>query len=110
MVRLTGLVVRHQADTGEGPQQIHAFNARPDRAGVGGGLDEVTDRLLHPRVAVPIHWGTFLPIGRYRRYHALLHTPVERFRMRAAEQAPDTRLEVLEPGGSLVIPAITPPG
>jgi len=66
--------------------------------------------LLQPKVAVPIHWGTFLPIGRYRRYRALLHTPVERFRLRAAELAPETRIELLEPGGSLVIPAITPPG
>ncbi|HEX4716957.1 MAG TPA: MBL fold metallo-hydrolase [Thermoleophilaceae bacterium] len=59
--------------------------------------------LLRPAVAVPIHWGTFLPIGGYRRHHDLLHTPVEQFRLRAAELAPDVRIEVLDPGGSLVI-------
>jgi L-ascorbate metabolism protein UlaG (beta-lactamase superfamily) len=60
--------------------------------------------LLRPEVAVPIHWGTFLPIGGLRRYRHVLHEPVEAFRKHAADVAPDTRLEVLEPGGSLVIP------
>jgi L-ascorbate metabolism protein UlaG (beta-lactamase superfamily) len=60
--------------------------------------------LLRPKIAVPIHWGTFLPIGRLRRYGHLLHEPVEAFQEHAREAAPDVRLEVLEPGGSLVVP------
>jgi L-ascorbate metabolism protein UlaG (beta-lactamase superfamily) len=59
--------------------------------------------LLRPAVAVPIHWGTFLPIGRYRRHRHLLRSPVEEFVSRASELAPGVRIEVLEPGGSLVI-------
>lgn len=59
--------------------------------------------LLQPVVAIPIHWGTFLPIGGYRRHQALLQTPVDDFRARAAELAPGIRIEVLEPGASLVI-------
>jgi L-ascorbate metabolism protein UlaG (beta-lactamase superfamily) len=59
--------------------------------------------LLQPALAVPIHWGTFLPIGGYRRHGALLHTPVDDFLSRSAELAPGIRIEVLEPGGSLVI-------
>lgn len=59
--------------------------------------------LLRPTVAVPIHWGTFLPIGRYRRYRELLRRPVDEFRSRATELAPEIRIEVVEPGGSLVI-------
>jgi L-ascorbate metabolism protein UlaG (beta-lactamase superfamily) len=59
--------------------------------------------LLQPAIAVPIHWGTFLPIGGYRRHQALLRTPADEFRSRAAELAPGIRIEVLEPGGSLVI-------
>jgi L-ascorbate metabolism protein UlaG (beta-lactamase superfamily) len=61
--------------------------------------------LLQPAVAVPIHWGTFLPIGGYRRHRALLTAPVEEFRARAAERAPGVRVEVIAPGGSLAIPA-----
>lgn len=59
--------------------------------------------LLQPALAVPIHWGTFLPIGSHRRHSELLSTPVEEFRARAAELAPGVAIEVLEPGGSLVI-------
>jgi L-ascorbate metabolism protein UlaG (beta-lactamase superfamily) len=61
--------------------------------------------LLQPALAVPIHWGTFLPIGSYRRHSGLLSSPVEEFRARAAELAPRVAVEVIEPGGSLVIPA-----
>jgi L-ascorbate metabolism protein UlaG (beta-lactamase superfamily) len=60
--------------------------------------------LLRPKVAVPIHWGTFLPIGGLRRYAHLLHEPAEAFRKHALEFAPDVRVEVLAPGGSLLIP------
>jgi len=60
---------------------------------------------LRPAVAVPIHWGTFLPIGRGRRLRHLLHAPAQEFRRHVAEAAPDVRVEVLEPGGSLVIAA-----
>jgi L-ascorbate metabolism protein UlaG (beta-lactamase superfamily) len=59
--------------------------------------------LLQPALAVPIHWGTFLPIGSYRRHSALLSAPVDEFRARAAEVAPGVPIEVLEPGASLVI-------
>ena len=44
-------------------------------------------RLLRPTVAVPIHWGTFLPIGHHRRHGHLLRDPAERFRERAAAEA-----------------------
>ncbi len=53
--------------------------------------------LLHPDVAVPIHWGTFLPAGHGRR-DDLLRDPPERFAARVAELAPSTRVEILRPG------------
>jgi L-ascorbate metabolism protein UlaG (beta-lactamase superfamily) len=59
--------------------------------------------LVEPAVAVPIHWGTFLPIGRFRRYRHLLHEPVEAFQKHAALVAPDVHVEVLDPGGSFVM-------
>jgi L-ascorbate metabolism protein UlaG (beta-lactamase superfamily) len=59
--------------------------------------------LLRPTVAVPIHWGTFLPIGLRRRHGHLLRDPVEEFTEHAARAAPDVRVEVLQPGESLVV-------
>jgi L-ascorbate metabolism protein UlaG (beta-lactamase superfamily) len=58
--------------------------------------------LLQPKVAVPIHWGTFLPIARLKRYGHLLRDPGPAFREHAAKLAPDVRVEVLEPGSSFV--------
>jgi L-ascorbate metabolism protein UlaG (beta-lactamase superfamily) len=57
--------------------------------------------LLRPRIAVPIHWGTFLPVGAERRHGHLLTTPAREFADRAARVAPEVRVEVLPPGGSL---------
>jgi L-ascorbate metabolism protein UlaG (beta-lactamase superfamily) len=53
-------------------------------------------RLLRPRLAVPIHWGTLAPIGvRPTR------TPADDFAHHAAETAPDVDVRVLLPGESV---------
>ena len=57
--------------------------------------------LLRPRVAVPIHWGTFLPIGLGRRHRHLLHDPPHRFAARCRVVAPATHVAVLAPGDVL---------
>jgi L-ascorbate metabolism protein UlaG (beta-lactamase superfamily) len=57
--------------------------------------------LVEPRIAVPIHWGTFLPIGLGRRNAELLIRPPLEFARHMAELAPATRVETLAPGGSL---------
>lgn len=59
--------------------------------------------LLRPGVAIPIHWGTLLPIGQQRRHGHLLREPVGAFLAACAERAPEVRVEVLEPGGSLAL-------
>jgi L-ascorbate metabolism protein UlaG (beta-lactamase superfamily) len=56
--------------------------------------------LLHPRLAVPIHWGTFFPLGQARRRPELLRDPPHDFAARARELAPDVEVRVLEPGGA----------
>ena len=56
--------------------------------------------LLRPRVVVPIHWGTYLPLG-YGSDHRLLRDPGPEFAARAAELAPDSRVALLRPGESL---------
>lgn len=57
--------------------------------------------LVRPRIAIPIHWGTYLPYGLHRRHGALLRAPALQFAGHAARLAPSVRVERLEPGGSL---------
>jgi L-ascorbate metabolism protein UlaG (beta-lactamase superfamily) len=57
--------------------------------------------MIAPRVAVPIHWGTYYPIG-LRPQGRLSDPPVE-FAARTAELAPAVRVEQLAPGGSLSV-------
>jgi L-ascorbate metabolism protein UlaG (beta-lactamase superfamily) len=57
--------------------------------------------LLQPALAVPIHWGSYLPIGRRRRHGHLLRDPPLAFAARAAELAPNVRVAVLRPGDAV---------
>ncbi|WCB94029.1 hypothetical protein DSM104299_02757 [Baekduia alba] len=57
--------------------------------------------LLRPRIALPIHWGTYLPIGQRRRHGHLLTDPPRTFAARAAEVAPDVKVALLAPGEAL---------
>lgn len=53
-------------------------------------------RLLSPRLAVPIHWGTYsLP------FRAASSDPPEAFRRHVAELAPDVDVQVVVPGAGL---------
>ena len=61
--------------------------------------------LLAPRVAVPIHWGTLFPLGLARRRGHLLVTPPRDFADHVARVAPGVRVEILEPGATLDLPA-----
>ena len=56
-------------------------------------------QLLRPRMAVPIHWGTFYPRG--RGMGDRLTSPPREFAGHVAELAPEVIVRVLEPGGSL---------
>jgi L-ascorbate metabolism protein UlaG (beta-lactamase superfamily) len=56
--------------------------------------------LVRPRIAVPIHWGTFLPIGMGRRHRQLLHDPPVAFARHVGRLAPATRVVTLRPGAS----------
>jgi L-ascorbate metabolism protein UlaG (beta-lactamase superfamily) len=57
--------------------------------------------LVRPAVAVPIHWGTYLPLGGRRRHARLLRAPGRAFAEHLARRAPGVRAVVLAPGGSL---------
>jgi L-ascorbate metabolism protein UlaG (beta-lactamase superfamily) len=61
--------------------------------------------LLAPRIVVPIHWGTFLPVG--TRHREALVDPIDEFldRMRAV----DVRVAAMAPGGVLELDGGTTP-
>ena len=59
--------------------------------------------LLRPRVAVPIHWGTFFPFGLHRRHGHLLSHPPRDFVREARELAPEVEVRVLDPGAATTL-------
>jgi L-ascorbate metabolism protein UlaG (beta-lactamase superfamily) len=52
---------------------------------------------IRPRVAIPIHWGTYFPLHR-PGHHRLLHDPPREFRAIARELAPEVEVRLLEVG------------
>jgi L-ascorbate metabolism protein UlaG (beta-lactamase superfamily) len=55
-------------------------------------------RLLNPRVAIPIHWGTLLPLGLGARHRRRLAEPARRFAREVGRVAPGTEVRILAPG------------
>ena len=55
-------------------------------------------RLLRPRIAVPIHWGTFSVL-----WKAAPQEPPEAFRRHVAELAPGVEVRIVQPGSALTI-------
>jgi L-ascorbate metabolism protein UlaG (beta-lactamase superfamily) len=63
--------------------------------------------LLAPRVAIPIHWGTLLPLGGARRHRDLLHDPPRLFARHVAQLAPGVEVRILAPGQEMALPPIS---
>jgi L-ascorbate metabolism protein UlaG (beta-lactamase superfamily) len=59
--------------------------------------------LLRPRIAVPIHWGTFFPVGLEALRQGALVEPPRRFAQHVRSLAPDVDVRVLAPGDNLVL-------
>ena len=59
-------------------------------------------RLLRPRCAVPIHWGTYR-MAILARAPQVLPAPADEFRRLAASLAPEVEVVVLEPGTGLTV-------
>jgi L-ascorbate metabolism protein UlaG (beta-lactamase superfamily) len=62
--------------------------------------------LLAPRIAIPIHWGTLLPIGVARRHRSQLGDPPRLFARHAARLAPEVEVRILQPGQATTLPAV----
>lgn len=57
--------------------------------------------LLHPRLVVPIHWGTFYPLGMRWVWPRFLTRPPREFAHHVAHLAPWVEVPVVPPGGTL---------
>jgi L-ascorbate metabolism protein UlaG (beta-lactamase superfamily) len=82
---------------GWGPS-LGAGHLDPERAARAAAL-------LAPRIAIPIHWGTFFPLGLARLRSSRLQAPPREFARRAAELAPQVDVRVLSPGESTSLSA-----
>ncbi len=65
-------------------------------------------RILSPRVCVPIHWGTYVPLSPRRGQRADRADPATAFRLRVAEFAPNVEVRLLEPGGTTAVRSVNP--
>jgi L-ascorbate metabolism protein UlaG (beta-lactamase superfamily) len=59
--------------------------------------------LLRPRIAIPVHWGTLLPIGFAARHRERLGEPSRQFAEHVARLFPSVEVRVLEPGGETTL-------
>jgi len=67
-------------------------------------------QLIRPRIAIPIHWGTFAPFGmNFHPWDYLTRPPLD-FLEHASRLAPDVEVRILEPGDVLDLddPAASP--
>jgi L-ascorbate metabolism protein UlaG (beta-lactamase superfamily) len=64
---------------------------------------------LRPRIAVPIHWGTYRRVD-MRKREELLRAPAVEFAKLAAEQTPDVDVRILAVGETLDVPVSSPVG
>ncbi len=64
--------------------------------------------VLRPRLAIPIHWGTFYPAGLRRVVPLPFETPGLAFAAAAARSAPDVEVRILAPGESIDLPTRQP--
>ncbi len=60
-------------------------------------------KLLSPKVAIPIHWGTLFPIGFNLVGPSFLRKPPQEFARFAESMAPDVEVQIIAPGGSAAL-------
>jgi L-ascorbate metabolism protein UlaG (beta-lactamase superfamily) len=59
--------------------------------------------LMRPKLAIPIHWGTLLPMGLGHSHRKLLEEPPRLFAEHAARLVPDVEVRILNPGQETVL-------
>ena len=58
---------------------------------------------MRPRIAIPVHWGSLLPVGLARRHRSRLGDPPRRFAEHAARLAPAVEVRILAPGDATTL-------
>jgi L-ascorbate metabolism protein UlaG (beta-lactamase superfamily) len=99
MAELSGVDVALLPVAGWGPRLPEGDHLNPLRAAEAL-------KLIRPRVAIPIHWGTYTPLWARGGYATNQSAPAE-FQRFAAEVAPEVDVRVLDPGQSVTLPAAT---
>jgi L-ascorbate metabolism protein UlaG (beta-lactamase superfamily) len=66
-------------------------------------------QLIRPKIAIPIHWGTFAPVGMHMVTWRYLTQPPLDFLEHARRLAPDVEVRILEPGDALDLDGDTSP-
>ena len=81
---------------------LHVWGWGPDRGRMHLGPREAAQALtvLKPQVAIPIHWGTYLPIGMLPLNPRFHRTPPVEFAEFAHQVAPHVEVRILRPGES----------
>jgi L-ascorbate metabolism protein UlaG (beta-lactamase superfamily) len=92
MEELAGVDVALLPIGGWGPR-LGPGHLDPERAAEAAAL-------IHPRILIPIHWGTFLSQKLLRRRPEVATEPPRKLAELLAERAPDVELQALEPGAS----------
>ena len=77
----------------------------PDRGKLHLGPKEAAEALLllKPRIAIPIHWGTYIPIGLDRFRPGFHYFPPLEFAYHAKALAPQVEVRVLTPGDKISV-------
>jgi L-ascorbate metabolism protein UlaG (beta-lactamase superfamily) len=65
-------------------------------------------QLLRPRLVMPIHWGTFHPIGLGGARRLFLSDPPHAFARHAARLAPEVVVQIARPGSSVTLDPADP--
>jgi L-ascorbate metabolism protein UlaG (beta-lactamase superfamily) len=60
--------------------------------------------MIRPRLAVPIHWGTFYLLGMRRRHPEHIEQPPLEFARLAGSLTPEVEVRVLQPGSAAALP------
>lgn len=71
------------------------------------GRAAVALKLIRPRIAIPIHWGTFHPIGMGWFNPSFLFDPPHLFEKHAQLVAPEVEIQIIDPGQQLQLEPIS---
>jgi L-ascorbate metabolism protein UlaG (beta-lactamase superfamily) len=71
----------------------------PGHMGVAEAVQALA--LLRPRIVVPIHWGSLVPVGMHLRDWSYLTRPAVAFEEQARQAHPEVDVRILAPGEKL---------